>query len=223
MFYPEKITLIKPGEKVLEIGPGSSPHPRSNAFLELDFASSEDKLAQRGWVREEGDFNGRPMHYYGGGELPFENNEFDYVICSHVVEHVDNPEAFLQEIFRVGKGRGYIEYPLITYEYLYNFDVHLQFVKFDFQNHVLSYIPKNETHFKEFAGVNALFYKTLECGWNDLCVHNKALFFEGVEFARPFVIEKATGLQKLLPPKSIISEKSPARKFLDRIAAKLGI
>ena len=28
----------------------------------------------------------------------FENNSFDVIVCHHVIEHVDNPEAFLQTI-----------------------------------------------------------------------------------------------------------------------------
>jgi SAM-dependent methyltransferase len=208
---------------VLEIGPGSTPHNRSDAFLELDFDSDDDKLAQRGGGLKEGDFGGRTVHYYRGGTFPFQDNQFDYVICSHVIEHVDDPESFLREIFRVGNGRGYLEYPLITYEYLYDFRVHLHFVKFDFVQNILRYLPKRETAFQEFAGVSAIFYRTLECGWNDLCVTNKNLFFEGVEFERPFAIEKTTEIDKLLPPKTLIIEKKPARKFLDRIANKFGI
>ncbi len=223
MFFPEKITLIRPQDKVLEIGPGSSPHLRSNAFLELSYDSAEDKLSQRGGVLNEGDFGDRPVHYYQGETFPFKDNQFDYVICSHVIEHVDDPENFMREVFRVGNGRGYIEYPLITYEYLYDFSVHLNFVKFDFYQNILNFLPKRETSFKEFSGVSAIFYRTLECGWNDLCVINKNLFFEGVEFEHPFVIEKALQIERLLPPKSLVSEKNVARKFLDRVASKLGV
>lgn len=223
MFFPEKITLIRPQDKVLEIGPGSSPHPRSDAFLELDFDSDQDRVLQRGGVLEEADFGKRPVHYYDGGALPFGDKQFDYVICSHVLEHVDDPERFLNEIFRVGGGRGYLEYPMITYEYLYNFDVHLHFVKFDSEQRIMRYQPKRETAFPEFTAVNALFYKTLECGWDDLCAANKGLFFEGFEFDRSFAVEKTGELEKLLPPRSLIVPKRPIRKLLGRIVNKLGL
>lgn len=223
MFFPEKITLIRPQDKVLEIGPGSSPHPRSDAFLELDFGTRQDKILQRGGVPKEANFGNRPVHYYDGGEFPFGVNQFDYVICSHVIEHVAEPMSFLNEVFRVGAGRGYLEYPLITYEYLYDFDVHFHFVKFDFGQRVLRYLPKRETAFSEFAVVSSLFQKTLECGWDDLCAANKKLFFEGVEFERPFTVEKTSELETLLPSQSLIVPKKTMRRFLGRIVNKLGL
>lgn len=223
MFFPEKITLIRPQDRVLEIGPGSSPHPRSNAFLELAFDTNQDRILQRGGVLEDADFGSRPVHYYDGGTFPFGDNQFDYVICSHVLEHVADIESFLNEVFRVGAGRGYLEYPLITYEYLYNFDVHLHFVKFDSEQRVLRYLPKCDTVFPQFAAVSSLFYKTLECGWDDLCASNKELFFEGVEFDQPLAVGKVGELEKLLPPRSLIVPKRSVRKFLGRIINKLGL
>lgn len=221
MFFPEKITLIRPQDKVLEIGPGSSPHPRSDAFLELDFDTDQDKILQRGGVLREAHFGNKPFHYYDGGKFPFRDNQFDYVICSHVVEHVVDPESFLKEIFRVGAGRGYLEYPLVTCEYLYDFKVHLHFVKFDFEQRVLRYLPKRDTSFSEFAAVSALFYKTLEYGWDDLCAANEKLFFEGVEFNQPFVVEKTSVLERLVPSQTLVMPKKAVRRILDKIVNKL--
>jgi SAM-dependent methyltransferase len=36
-------------------------------------------------------------------DLPFKTNQFDNVLCSHTIEHVDDPEAFYRELSRVGK------------------------------------------------------------------------------------------------------------------------
>ncbi|PUE31188.1 hypothetical protein B9Z35_09195 [Limnohabitans sp. Jir61] len=223
MFFPERVNSIRPKDKVLEIGPGASPHPRSNAFLELNFDTVQDKISQRGGIVNEANFNGRPVYYYDGGGFPFENNQFDYVICSHVIEHVPDPVYFLGELFRVSSGRGYLEYPLITYEYLYDFDVHLNFVKFDFERNVLRYLPKFETNFNEFSAVALFFHKTLEFGWDDICATNKKLFFEGVEFDRPFFIEKTSEIDRLLPSVSFIKNKTPIRRFLNRLMNKLGL
>jgi hypothetical protein len=43
-------------------------------------------------------------------KLPFKDKEFDYVICAHVIEHVNDPVMFKSEIERIGKA-GYIELP----------------------------------------------------------------------------------------------------------------
>jgi len=43
-------------------------------------------------------------------KLPFKNKEFDYVILSHVMEHVPNLLEFKDEIVRIAKA-GYIELP----------------------------------------------------------------------------------------------------------------
>lgn len=35
--------------------------------------------------------------------LPFKNNQFENVLCSHTMEHVENPPLFYKELKRVGK------------------------------------------------------------------------------------------------------------------------
>ena len=43
-------------------------------------------------------------------KLPFKNGEFDFVIASHVIEHVEDFSFFIKELERVAK-KGYIELP----------------------------------------------------------------------------------------------------------------
>ena len=43
------------------------------------------------------------IHY-----LPFKDKSMDFVYCSHILEHVDDPEKSCREVCRVGR-RGYIE------------------------------------------------------------------------------------------------------------------
>lgn len=221
MLFPEKITLIQAGDRVLEIGPGALPHSRSNAFLELNFDNNSDRVSQRGGIAGSPDLGGRPVHYYEGQRFPFTDRQFDYVICSHVIEHVIDPQFFLNEIFRVGGGRGYLEYPLITYDYLYDFEVHLQLVKFDFERRVFQYFPKQDTALHQFTSVSSFFRKSLENGWDDLCAANRRLFFEGFEFSRPFEVEQASDLQALQPDSSLIVRKGKIRRLAGRIMNKL--
>ena len=44
-------------------------------------------------------------------KLPFKDKEFDFVIASHVLEHVEDPPFFLNEIQRISSKGGYIEVP----------------------------------------------------------------------------------------------------------------
>ena len=45
-----------------------------------------------------------------GKKLPFKDKEFDFVIASHVIEHVEDFEFFIKELQRISP-RGYIELP----------------------------------------------------------------------------------------------------------------
>jgi SAM-dependent methyltransferase len=44
--------------------------------------------------------------------LPFRDGQFDTVLCSHTVEHVDDPEAFQAELARVGREVWFVVPPL---------------------------------------------------------------------------------------------------------------
>jgi len=55
--------------------------------------------------------------------LPFATKSFDFVICSHVIEHVEHPDRALRELERVGR-RGYIETPSADWEKLAGFPFH---------------------------------------------------------------------------------------------------
>jgi len=48
-------------------------------------------------------------------QLPFKDKEFDFVFCSHVIEHVDDVAAGLKELARVAR-RGYLECPRWWFE-----------------------------------------------------------------------------------------------------------
>lgn len=223
MFFPERIQSIRPGDRVLEIGPGSTPHPRSDAFLELAYEAEAERLAQRGGTTPEPDLRGKPIHRYDGGRFPFDDRAFDYVICSHVIEHVPDPLGFVAELNRVSGGRGYIEYPLLPYEYLYDFDVHLHFVRFDRASGTLRFMPKSEAGTQRFSPVGAFFRRTLEQGWDELSACNREVFFEGFEFLSPLVAAPTDRLEDLMPPLSMIRRKSRLRWLLGSVLRRVGL
>ena len=97
---------IKDTDKVLDIGSGHLPFPLAThlADISIDNAYIGRAGAPFKYV------DGKPVYECNIEHTPFEDKEFDFVYCSHVLEHVQNPEAACQELMRIGK-RGYIECP----------------------------------------------------------------------------------------------------------------
>lgn len=196
MFFHQKITSIKPGDRVLEIGPGSTPHPRANAFLEYQFQDEDEAIRQRGDLVISPNYQGRPVTYYSGEKFPFEDGQFDYVIASHVLEHVQNPEVFMSEVYRVGKGCGYVEFPLPPYDYLFDFDVHTQLLWFDQENRTIQYLRKELTSLRQFSPITSQLRIALERGWDDLVAENLDYFFFGIEFRAPIIVQEQKDLSR---------------------------
>ena len=76
---------------VLEIGPGGNAHPRADVLLELEFNDEKEAEIQRSSSPPL--ITDKKVVYYDGTYFPFEKNEFDYVICSHVLEHVEDTDG----------------------------------------------------------------------------------------------------------------------------------
>ena len=74
----------------------------------------------------------KKFHQCMASQTPFEDKEFDFVIASHIAEHVLAPEKFMKELMRIGK-RGYIEVPTPLFDNLvvYNRVAHHWWVTFD--------------------------------------------------------------------------------------------
>lgn len=193
LFFPHLITKITPTDHVLEIGPGALPYPRSDVFLELRFKDENIEKAQRG--NEELPSYHRPVVFYDGGRFPFNDNEFDYIICSHVIEHVEDVEEFISELFRVGK-KGYLEYPTVYYEYLYNFKVHLNLCKL--RDGKLHYMKKSATVLNDLLPIQKFFYQSLEKGYNELVDQLKHFMFEGFEWNEPFPLKKTDSIEDII-------------------------
>ncbi len=193
MFFPERIISIASSDRVLEVGPGSNPHHRSDVLLEKKFETQQEYEAQFG--HEEKLISDKKIVFYEGDKFPFSDNEFDYVICSHVLEHVEDPELFLNEIFRVAR-KGYFEYPLIYYDYLYNFNVHLNFLKFD--GKTLYYKKKSDTSLNEFLPIQSFFYESLKMGHVKLINDLLPFMMEGFEWHHPFETRKAVTVDELV-------------------------
>jgi len=183
MFFPDRITGVKPTDKVLDIGPGASPHPRADVLLELRYDDPREYIKQVG--HDKPLVTDQKVVFYDGGTFPFADGEFDYVICSHVLEHLPDVPGFLAEVFRVGK-RGYCEYPLAYYDLIYNIDAHLNFLKWTPLG--LRCMKKASTPLDQFAPLQRLMRGTLAAGHTQLVDQLVGLFMEGFQWEQPFSV-----------------------------------
>lgn len=56
--------------------------------------------------------------------LPFNNKQFERVLCSHTMEHVEKPQQFDRELRRIGKSVHYILPPLWDFAAVFNLMEH---------------------------------------------------------------------------------------------------
>ena len=117
IFAGRKVMLpIAKDARVLEVGGGDSPSPRSDVLV--DFAL-EPRERWGGRIERDD----RPLVLARGEALPFRDKSFDYVIAFHVLEHSEHPEMFLSELQRVASA-GYIETPSFWSERVLPLSVH---------------------------------------------------------------------------------------------------
>jgi SAM-dependent methyltransferase/predicted O-methyltransferase YrrM len=97
---------ILPGDKVLDIGSGHLPFPLATHLA--DVTLDNHTFGRAGVPFKH--IDGKPVYECSVEKMPFADREFDFVYCSHVIEHVAYPEKACRELMRVGR-RGYIETP----------------------------------------------------------------------------------------------------------------
>ena len=104
--------------KILDIGCGYTAH--SNASVICDVQDLSHFYKDKKFIRLK------------EKTLPFKNKEFDFVIASHVMEHVEDVDYFIKELERVSV-KGYIELPTILEDNLVfeNKKDHLWHMEFD--------------------------------------------------------------------------------------------
>ena len=92
----EQILSTNPSWKILDIGCGYGANKYANTICDIQNFSEFYKNRKFVQLKEK--------------KLPFLDKEFDFVIASHVLEHVHDIEFFISELERVSK-KGFIEVP----------------------------------------------------------------------------------------------------------------
>ena len=126
--------------------------------------------------------------------------EFDYIICAHVIEHVNDPIFFKQEIERIGKS-GYIELPTrLNDNIVFGCDEeiygHKWWFEFDDDDKKLVFAEKRDA-IEQFVSVGSIFNLTdifedsfiIQTYWNDSIE---------MEVKEPYEIEKKISFLSLV-------------------------
>jgi len=84
--------------RLLDVGCGTKPYrtlfSAADKYDGLEIDTPDNRIAKRA------------DYFYDGNTFPFDDASYDGVICNQVLEHVFNPDRFLQEISRVLKPGG---------------------------------------------------------------------------------------------------------------------
>ena len=102
-----------PGARVLDVGSGGWPFRHATHLV--DRHPGDTTHRHEPLVRDH-----RPLIAADLHQLPFANQSFDFIFCSHVLEHMKEPGNAMREMQRVGR-RGYIETPTRLSDVLLNF------------------------------------------------------------------------------------------------------
>jgi ubiquinone/menaquinone biosynthesis C-methylase UbiE len=108
---------IHDGERVLDVGCGASPFPPATHLCDVSWTDEEARLVN-GPPRSD-----LPFVLGSVESLPFAAKSFDFVHCTHVLEHVPDPAAACRELARVGR-RGYVECPAAWIERVFHAPEH---------------------------------------------------------------------------------------------------
>ena len=122
--YIENLLSQKKDWKILDIGCGYSANNYATTICDVQDLSNF--------------YKNKNFVILKNNDLPFDDNQFDFVISSHVMEHVKDLKYFIKEMERVSK-RGYIELPTKLEDNLVfeNKKEHLWQMDFDDVNHKL--------------------------------------------------------------------------------------
>ncbi len=95
--------LSSASHPILDIGSGSRPLPLADVLCDAFVQPTKHRVDQ---IKTDG----KPFVVCAINFLPFKPNVFAFANCTHVLEHLPDPQGALEEMKRVAKN-GYIETP----------------------------------------------------------------------------------------------------------------
>jgi len=102
------LEMTKKGDEILDVGGWENPFPSATHVIDIlpyetrKGNKTEEQFFKDNWVMRD---------ICDHQPWPFKDKEFDFVICSHLLEDVREPLWVCAEVQRVGKA-GYIEIPI---------------------------------------------------------------------------------------------------------------
>ena len=147
--------------KVLDVGGGENPFKYATVVVDRDFGMGNihidgrhTPLKREGFTYIRADIQ----------NLPFPDNYFDFVVCMHVLEHVESPGKSCEELMRVAK-KGFLETPRKWTEYYAGHPTHRWLVDEHGGKICFEPVTYNESPFMNF---------TLPLLWGSLRLKEKA-------------------------------------------------
>jgi hypothetical protein len=108
---------VTPEMLVLDLGSGAFPNPWASILCDREMVDNRHRAGLAVVVD-------RPTVRADASALPFRDGGFDFVIASHLGEHVEDPQGFCGELARVAKA-GYVETPSPLADYLLDEEYHI--------------------------------------------------------------------------------------------------
>ena len=112
------LETVSPDDRVLDIGGWADPFERADWVVDMFPYETRGLYERRGWIEPRAD---RARERFSKDTwverdvcdrepFPFDDDQFDLVICSHTLEDIRDPVWVCSEMARIGKA-GYIEVP----------------------------------------------------------------------------------------------------------------
>jgi hypothetical protein len=138
-FFRDKLALpVKTSGIVVDVGSGHSPHFRAHVLVEKYLTDTTGHRIGRFSRRHASQI----VCIADAARLPFCDRAIDFVIASHLFEHLSEPDVIAAEFSRAARG-GYIECPSEWIEHMFPFPSHLWYVS-NLSSGGLRFVPKQQ-------------------------------------------------------------------------------